>query len=143
MEDNLNKLDIESRKIYMKALAYVALVDDNFDDGEKEFIKSLCQINDVNEEHLDEIMHIHSDEEIADLVKNAGFDQSLKLALIRDMFTIANSDINLSDKEIISIANIGEALNISLEKLEEISEWVIEGIEWRLKGEAIFDEDIE
>ncbi|MGD9637801.1 MAG: TerB family tellurite resistance protein [Alphaproteobacteria bacterium] len=138
MENYLEELSLDGKKIFMKVLAHIARADGNFDDDEKEFVKSLCSINDIDEKYFDEIIKKRSDDDIAFLVTEANFSEGLKLALVRDMFTLANADGDLTDNEVLSIANVGEALEIPLEKLEEISEWVADGIDWRLRGQEIF-----
>ena len=54
------------------------------------------------------------------------------------MFYLGYEDGDLSDPEILFISKVGMALNIPLEKMEQISNWVIRGIEWEEEGAEIF-----
>ena len=65
-------------------------------------------------------------------------DKGLALVLIREMFYLGYEDGDLSDSEIVFISKVGIALNISIDKMEEISSWVIRGIEWEEEGDEIF-----
>ncbi len=49
------------------------------------------------------------------------------------MFFIAHSDGDLSDDEIIAISQIGLTMDISLEEIQKISEWVIDELENNLE----------
>jgi hypothetical protein len=62
------------------------------------------------------------------------------LHLIKEICFLANSDGDLSDKEIVLIGKIGQAMNIELEKIQEISQWVVEKIIWIEKGKIIFEQ---
>ena len=56
------------------------------------------------------------------------------------MFYLGYEDGDLSDSEILFISKVGMALNIPLEKMEQISNWVIRGIEWEEEGAEIFSD---
>ena len=80
-----------------------------------------------------------SDEEIitqASLITN----RQAALQLIKEACFLANSDGDLSDREILLIGKIGQAMNVELEKVEEISNWVVEKIIWIEKGKIIFEQ---
>ena len=55
------------------------------------------------------------------------------------MCMLANSDGDLSDQEILLIGRIGTAMGLELEKIEQISQWVIDHIVWLEEGKIIFE----
>ena len=71
-------------------------------------------------------------EQIIDEVKNIS-STGVAHHLIKEMFFIAHSDGDLSDDEIIAISQIGLAMDISLEEIQKISEWVIDELENNLE----------
>ena len=56
------------------------------------------------------------------------------------MCTLAHVDGALSDEETLLIGKIGLALGIKIEKIEQISEWVVEHIIWCEQAKLIFEE---
>ena len=86
-----------------------------------------------------ETIKLRTDDEVLDAVKTIT-NKGLALVLIREMFYLGYEDGDLSDAEIIFISKVGMALGISIDKMEEISSWVIRGLEWEEEGDEIFYE---
>ena len=130
----------EQEKIaFLKILVALASCDDNFDDDEKAYVKETAIVFGLNKDNVEEILKPISDEEIiaqASLIT----ERQAALQLLKEACFLANSDGDLSDKEILLIGKIGQAMNIELEKVEEISNWVVEKIIWIEKGKIIFEQ---
>ena len=62
------------------------------------------------------------------------------LMLIKEMCMLAHADDELSDSETLLIGKVGEAMGVSLEKIQQISNWVIDRIIWLERGKLIFEE---
>ena len=58
------------------------------------------------------------------------------------MCILAHSDNSLSENEILFIGRIGQAMGVELEKIEQISQWVIARIILEEEGHLIFEENI-
>ena len=130
----------EDKKIaFMIALAHIGHADNNLDEDEKEFIKQTARSIGIGEEHLSRIIVNYSDDEVSKIVEIID-DRRVSLELIREMCTIAHEDGKLTDDETVAIAKIGLAMGVSLEKIEEISHWVIQGLILREEGQLIFEE---
>ena len=136
----IKHLNIEQKIAFLAALAHVAHADSNLDEDERDFIKVSALMCGVGEEYLDEIFRIRTDEETEEFVAGKLIDRKACLMLVREMFTIAHADGDLSEEEIVAISGIGLSIGVSLEKLEAISQWVVDGIEWRERGEEIFSD---
>lgn len=135
----ITQLNEQEKIAFLKVLVALASCDDNFDDDEKAFVKETAIVFGLTKDHVNEIMQPVSDEEIitqASLITN----RQAALQLIKEACFLANSDGDLSDREILLIGKIGQAMNIELEKVEEISNWVVEKIIWIEKGKIIFEQ---
>ena len=88
---------------------------------------------------FDVILASLSDDE---LVKEAAKikNRQAALQLIKEACLLANSDGDLSEREVVLIGRIGQAMGIELEKIEQISQWVIDRIVWLEQGKMIFEQ---
>lgn len=55
------------------------------------------------------------------------------------MCLLANTDSDLSDNETLLIGRVGQAMGVELEKIQQISQWVIDRIIWLEEGKIIFE----
>ena len=135
----ITQLNEEEKIIFLKILVGLARNDNNFDDGEKAFIKDTAIVFGIKKTNIEEILAPTSNEDLVRLASKITNRQAA-LHLIKEACLLANSDGDLSDEEIILIGKIGQAMNIELEKIEEISRWIIERIIWLERGKIILEE---
>ena len=57
------------------------------------------------------------------------------------MCMLAHVDNILSDEETLFIGKIGLALGVEIEKIEQISNWIIDRIIWLEQAKIIFEDD--
>ena len=62
------------------------------------------------------------------------------LELIKEMCVLAHADDELSDEETALIGKVGMAMGIDLDKIEQISNWVIDRLIWLEEAKIIFEE---
>lgn len=130
----------EAEKIaFLRAFSKMASVDGNFDDNEKAFVRNAAAEFGINSEKTEEILQNLDAHKIIDEVKIIK-DRSVALELIKELCILAHADNNLSDEEVLFIGEVGEATGIELEKIEEISRWIIEYLVWQEKGRIIFEQ---
>ncbi|MDO4162443.1 MAG: hypothetical protein Q4D80_05530, partial [Pseudomonadota bacterium] len=67
-------------------------------------------------------------------------NRHLALELIREMCMLSHIDNVLSDNETLIIGKIGLAMNIELQRIEQISNWIIDHIIWLEQAKIIFEE---
>lgn len=139
MMEFFEHVDINQRIAFLAAIAYLARVDGDFDQDEKEFFVDLAKLYMLSKDAAKEAIRVRSEEQVLDLVKQIE-DPGLALVLIREMFYLGYEDGDLSDPEILFISKVGLMLNIPIEKMEQISSWVIRGIEWEEEGADIFSD---
>ena len=129
----------ESDKItFLKVLSVLAKSDGSFDENQKERIEDTAIMFGISADKIPAILQEKSQEETikkASEIKN----RRVALALIREACFLANSDGDLKDEEILYIGKIGEAMGIDLEKIEQISQWVIDHIILQAQKKIIFE----
>ena len=136
--DDIMCLSNEEKIAYMKAFTRLARADGVFDDVEKEFIKDMAKNYFLSENDIQQILSA-DDRDIISAVKNIK-NRRVALELIKDLCFLGYSDKELSDNELLLIGQIGEAMGITPEKIEEISDWVVEKIILTEKAKIIFEE---
>ena len=62
------------------------------------------------------------------------------MELIKEMCVLAHADDELSDQETLLIGRVGQAMGVELEKIEQISNWIIDRIIWLEQAKIIFEE---
>lgn len=131
--------DLEQRIAFLGTIAHLARVDGNFDGNEKQFFVDLAKLYNLSKDEAKDAIRPRSEADAIALAKKIT-DRGFALVLIREMFYLGYEDGDLSDPEILFISKVGMALNIPLEKMEQISNWVIRGIEWEEEGSEIFSD---
>lgn len=135
----MSKLNEEQRIAFMKALASLANADGKLDEEEKEFIRHVAVIYGVPEQRVEEILLIKNEEEVLEAVKTID-DRRAALELIKEMCVLAHADNELSDSETLLIGKVGQAMGVELDKIEQISRWVIDRVIWLEEAKLIFEE---
>ena len=135
----LSMLSEDQRIVFMMALASLANADGKLDEEEKEFIRHVAVIYGVPASRVEEIMLIKNEEEVLEAVKIID-NRRAALELIKEMCVLAHADNELSDSETLLIGKVGQAMGIELEKIEQISQWVIDRVIWLEEAKLIFEE---
>ena len=135
----LNKLDENQRGVIIKILARLANADGKLDDSEKEFIRQVAKVYKVSEKRIEEILNFGSDEDIIQSAKIIN-NRKVALELIKEMCILAHADNELTESETLFIGRVGQAMGVELEKIQQISQWVIERIIWMEEAKIIFEE---
>lgn len=135
----LNKLDENQRVVIIKIMARLANADGKLDDSEKEFIRQVAKVYKVSEKRIEEILNFGSDEDIIQSAKIIN-NRKVALELIKEMCILAHADNELTESETLFIGRVGQAMGVELEKIQQISQWVIERIIWMEEAKIIFEE---
>lgn len=133
------KMDEDARVAYLKAFTRLACVDGAFDESEKLFIKNLAKTYLISENRVPEILTPQSDEEILKELKKIN-NRRVALQLIKELCVLAHADDVLTDEETLFIGRVGQTLGIELDKIEQISNWVIDKIILAEEAKIIFEE---
>ena len=135
----LSKLNEDQRIAFMKALASLANADGKLDQEEVDFIKQVAVIYGVPEERVQEILQIQNEDEVVAAVKLID-NRRAALELIKEMCILAHADNELSDSEVMLIGRVGQSMGVELEKIEQISNWIIDKIIWLEQAKEIFED---
>lgn len=142
MEDEMSyitQMTQEEKVVFLKILVALARSDGNFDDNEKALIKDIAVIFNIHKDQAETILEEISDDQLvneASKIKN----RAAALQLIKEACLLANSDGDLSEREVVLIGKIGQAMGVELDKIEQISQWVIDRIVWLEEGKLIFEQ---
>ncbi len=137
--EEMLKMSEDNRIAYLKAFAKLACTDGGFDEKEKQFIKKLATTYQISENRIDEIFNCGSGEEIIEKVKKID-NRKIALGLIKELCILAHADDTLSDEETLFIGRVGQAMGIELDKIEQISNWVIDKIILAEEAKIIFED---
>ena len=133
----ISKLSEEQKIIFLKALAYMAKIDGRLDEEEIKYIKDAAEKFQIQQSS--QIFDFQTEENILNEIKKLG-NRRVYLELIKELCLLGHSDSDLSDDEVVFIGNIGNAVGIELEKIEQISNWVVDKIIWIEQGKIIFED---
>ena len=135
----LSKLTEDQKVAFMKAFSRLGGADGHLDEDELAFIRSMARVYGISDKRVDEILKIDSDEEVVNAVKVID-NRRAALELIKEMCVLAHADDELSDQETLLIGRVGQAMGVELEKIEQISNWIIDRIIWLEQAKIIFEE---
>ncbi len=138
LPSHLSSANETEKKVFFQVLICLANIDDNFDSDEIEFIKEAAKEQGIN--NIEEICNCGSPKEVIERVKVIR-NRHLALELVREMCILSHVDNYLSDSETLFIGQVGLALGIELEKIEQISNWIIDRIIWLEQAKIIFEEE--
>ncbi len=127
----------EEKAVFFQVLLHLADSDGFTDKNEITFIKEAAQTQGITD--LDALKGFEDEEKLLKKVKIIK-NRHLAMELIREMCMLSHVDNILSDEETLFIGKVGIALDIEMEKIEQISNWVIDHIFWLEQAKVIFEE---
>ena len=133
----LDAASMEEKKVFFQTLLHLAGADGVTDDAELAFIEAAAQTQGI--ENIEELSGYEDEAAVLENVKIIK-DRHLAMELIREMCTLSHVDNVLSDEETLFIGKVGIALGIEMEKIEQISNWIIDRIIWLEQARLIFEE---
>ncbi len=137
--EEMLKLDEETRVAYLKAFVRLACADGYFDENEKRFVKNLAKTYEISENRLGEVLNCEDDDAIIEEVKKIK-NRRIALELIKELCVLAHANDVLTDEETLFIGRVGQAMGVELDKIEQISNWVIDKIILAEEAKIIFEE---
>lgn len=134
----LDEASPKEKEIFFKVLIHLSASDGHTDESEIEFIREAALTQDIS--HIDELFVPMDEKDILEEVKIIK-NRHLALELIKEMCMLSHVDNLLSDEETLFIGKVGIALGIEIEKIEQISNWIIDRIIWLEQARYIFEEN--
>ena len=133
----LDKATPEEKKVFFQVLVCFSGIDGQTDEEEIEYITAAARAQNITD--FQEICNFKDEHEVIENVKVIK-DRPLALELIREMCMLAHVDNILTDEETLLIGKVGLAMGIEVEKIEQISNWIIDRIIWLEQAKVIFEE---
>ena len=130
-------LSQEQKTVFLKTLFYMANIDGNRDEQEIKYIVDAAKAYKI--ENFEDIFKETSQKEILSELKTLN-NRRACLELIKELCLLGHSDSDLTDDETLFIGHAGLAMGIELEKIEQISNWVVDKIIWLEQGKIIFED---
>lgn len=93
----------------------------------------------VSEDGTAEIFSCAEDDAIIEDLKKIK-SRRVALELIKELCILAHADDVLTDEETLFIGRVGQAMGVELDKIEQISNWVIDKIILAEEAKIIFEE---
>ena len=125
----------ESKFNFLKGLIYLAKADGNVDPIERSFFINAGVNLDISEKNIDELNKLFDVEEYAIELEFSNRIQG-KL-LLQEGIQLCYLDGKYDIEEQAIVAYMGELLQIDDDSIEEIENWVLEGVKWRERGYAM------
>lgn len=125
------------KTVFLRTVLYMSKLDGQVDEDEVNFIKKVVKKFKIANPQ-DIFATKTEDEIIADL--SVISERRTALELIKELCMLGHADNDLSDEEVLFIGHVGKALDISIKKIEEISNWVIDYVIWLEQGKIIFED---
>jgi len=135
---SLNNASTKEKKAFFQVLLCLANVDGHTDEDEFNYVIQAAQRHGIK--NLDDLTSFADEKEVLKNVKVIK-NRALALELIKEMCTLSHLDNILSDEETLFIGQVGLALGIEMDKIEQISNWVIDRIIWLEQAKIIFERD--
>ena len=137
--DIVKQLDEQQKKAFLHAFIKMACVDGYFDEREKNFIYNVALNLGLDYKATEELMNCQDTKQILKevaLIKN----RAVALELIKELCLLSHIDGQLSDEETLFIGDVAQATNIELEKVEQISNWVINYLILHEQSKIVFEQ---
>lgn len=140
MDANCVKMLSEEQKlVFLRVFAKMASVDGHFDDSEKFFIRNMGVCFGLSDDKIEGALASMDEEDIIKQVAEIK-NRRVALELIKEMCMLAHADDEMTDDETMFIGKVGLAMGVELEKIEQISNWVIDRLIWLDEEKIIFEE---
>lgn len=133
----LGKASSKEKEAFFQVLIHLSTTDGHTDESETGFIKQAAESHGIK--NIDELFASIDEKDILEKVKIIK-NRHLALELIKEMCMLSHVDNLLSDEETLFIGKVGIALGVEMEKIEQISNWIIDRIIWMEQAKYIFEE---
>lgn len=134
------KFNAKEKNAYLQALTYILNLSGPDNTIKKEYLHLQIKEAGIPEEKFVTLPTPDKDT----LIKSLKGLEDLRAQryIIREMIMLAIADHEITDDEIRNIYQIAEAVGVSGEKVGDFFIWAAKGIEWKLEGIQLVEEDL-
>lgn len=127
---------------YLKALVYIATIDEELEENEKEYLLNISNIYGLNSTESEELINtVLNREETLEEILSEITDRKVKLLLLYELVALCYADGSYSAKEKSGILNISNILQVEKEKIHEIQSVMMESIELQKKINIVLERE--
>ena len=137
LSSHLSSATKAEKEAFFRVLLCLSAADGNTDESEIKYITEAAAKYGLH--NLEKLTDFADEDEVIEKAKVIK-DRRLALELIREMCMLSHADSILSDEETLFIGKVGLALGLEIEKIEQISNWIIDYIIWLEQAKIIFEE---
>ena len=135
------KFNSKELKVYLCALTYILNLNSQDNKIKKDYFLLQVSAAGISKEKCEGI-HFSGRQE--DLIKRLKSLEDIRVQryIIREMIMLAIADHDISEEEIRVIYKVAESIGISGEKVGDFFIWAAKGIEWKIEGTQLVEEDL-
>lgn len=127
---------------YLKALVYIATIDEELEENEKEYLLNISNIYGLDSVESEQLINtVLNREETLEEILSEITDRKVKLLLLYELVALCYADGSYSDKEKFGILNISNILQVEKEKIDEIQSVMMESIELQKKINIVLERE--
>lgn len=128
----IERLTEHQRRALAHLMVTVAVVDGRLHIREREFIAGYLQRCAIEEDLIDDPQPVE--------VACAAFDSyAARVVALQELLRLAWIDLDFDETERAQIAFLATVMEVPAEVLEMVEQWVLDGYDWLLRGEAMLD----
>ncbi len=124
----------EDRAAFTIIMAYLAQIDGEISLEEKQVMDDMIYAWKLDEKAINEIYEILEKGSSLDLLLGKFKNPKTGYLLIQELITLAHIDGNYGEQEKRTIDKISSELRVSKKRIENLEQWVEDGIAWRNRG---------
>lgn len=129
----LSQLTPEEQRALLGMLILLAESDGHVAEVEREVLSMYADLVDIDPDSLDQ------DAELEDLVAAFASPASRVIAL-QELFRLSHQDGWFADAEQSVVLEVGAMMGVPMDLLQKIERWVLDGLDWVARGDALLDE---
>lgn len=135
------KFNAKEKNAYLLALTYILNLSGPDNSIKKGYLQLQLKEAGIDEEKCEDGKLPCKQETLIKQLKNLENIRTQRY-IIREMIMLAVADHEITDEEIRNIYQIAEAIGVSGEKVGDFFIWAAKGIEWKLEGIQLVEEDL-
>ncbi len=134
------KLTKKEKGIYLQALAFIMSQKGKANPALKSYLRVQALEIGVDEKQLEEVKLPQSALELCRSIKKIE-TMSVRRFIIREMIMLAVAAHELQENEVTLIYQVGNAVGIDTDRIDDLFMWAARGLEWQIEGAKMVEED--
>lgn len=129
----LERLNRHEQRCLMELLVYLTRADHTVMEAKREMLREYSELLEVELDSLDKTL---TPEEVVPQFQSP----ASRVIVLQELFRLARLDGNFTIIEQSVLLDIASMMGFPMELVQKIENWVVDGLEWTLRGEDLLDE---